>query len=52
VCIDLRRRSNEAKIKPHLFGMSRQLLDVLRMMKIDRQYTIVHGKDELGAILG
>ena len=32
--------------------MSRQLLDVLRMMKIDRQYTIVHGKDELGAILG
>ena len=52
LCIDLRRRSNEAKIKPHLFGMSRQLLDVLRMMKIDRQYTIVHGKDELGAILG
>ncbi|MEN9860673.1 MAG: hypothetical protein RLZZ515_1155 [Cyanobacteriota bacterium] len=31
---------------------SRQLLDVLRMMKIDRQYTVVYAKDELGSILG
>lgn len=52
MCIDLRRRAETAKLKPHLFGMSRQLLDVLRMMKIDRQYTVMHGKEELGALLG
>jgi anti-anti-sigma regulatory factor len=52
MCIDLRRQAEGAKLKPYLFGTSRQLLDVLRMMKIDRQYTVVHGKDELGSILG
>lgn len=51
-CVDIRRQSEGARLKPYLFGTNRQLLDILRMMKIDRQYTIVHGKDELGAILG
>jgi anti-anti-sigma regulatory factor len=52
VCIDVKRQADAAKLKPYLFGTSRALLDLLRMMKIDRQYTIVHGKDELGSILG
>jgi hypothetical protein len=52
MCIDLRRQAEAARLKPYLFGMSRQLLDVLRMMKIDRQYTVVYAKDELGSILG
>ena len=52
MCIDLRRQAEAARLKPYLFGMSRQLLDVLRMMKIDRQYTVVYAKDELGALLG
>jgi anti-anti-sigma regulatory factor len=51
-CVDIRRQAEGARLKPYLFGTNRQLLDILRMMKIDRQYTIVHGKDELGAILG
>lgn len=52
MCIDLKRQADAAKLKPYLFGANRQLLDILRMMKIDRQYTVVHGRDELGAILG
>lgn len=52
MCIDLRRQAEAARLKPYLFGMSRQLLDVFRMMKIDRQYTVVYAKDELGALLG
>ena len=52
MCIDLRRQADGAKLKAFMFGTNRQLLDILRMMKIDRQYTIVHAKDELGAILG
>ncbi|MFM1805576.1 MAG: hypothetical protein RL136_2455 [Planctomycetota bacterium] len=52
MCLDLRRQGEQAKLKPHLFGMSRQLLDILRMMKIERHYTVVYAKDQLGAILG
>ncbi|MDI9403049.1 MAG: STAS domain-containing protein [Limnohabitans sp.] len=52
MCVDLRRRADAAKFKPYLTGSSRSLLDLFRMMKIDRLYTVVHGRDELGAILG
>ena len=52
MCVDIRRQAEGSKLKPYLFGTNRQLLDILRMMKIDRQFTVVHGKDELGAILG
>lgn len=52
MCIDLRRQAQSARLKPYLFGANRQLLDILRMMKIDRDYTVVHGADELGGILG
>lgn len=52
MCIDIRRQAEASRLKPYLFGTNRQLLDILRMMKIDRHFTIVHGKDELGAILG
>lgn len=52
MCVDIRRQAEASKLKPYLFGTNRQLLDILRMMKIDRQFTVIHGKDELGAILG
>ncbi len=51
MCVDLRKRADAAKFKPYLSGTSRSLLDLFRMMKIDRLYTVVHGRDELGAIL-
>ncbi len=52
MCVDLRKRSESAKFRAYLSGTSRSLLDLFRMMKIDRLYTVVHGRDELGAILG
>ncbi|MFM7134427.1 MAG: STAS domain-containing protein [Planctomycetota bacterium] len=52
MCVDLRNRANAAKLKPHLTGTSRALLDLFRMMKIDRLYTVVYSREELGGILG
>ena len=52
MCIDLRKRSEGAKCRAYLTGTSRSLLDLFRMMKIDRLYTVVHSRDELGGILG
>jgi anti-anti-sigma regulatory factor len=52
MCVDLRKRADAGKFRPYLTGTSRSLLDLFRMMKIDRLYTVVHGRDELGSILG
>ncbi|MFM7051402.1 MAG: STAS domain-containing protein [Planctomycetota bacterium] len=52
MCVDLRNRANTAKMKPYLTGASRSLLDLFRMMKIDRLYTVVYRREELGSILG
>ena len=52
MCVDLRKRSEGAKFRPYLSGTSRSLLDLFRMMKIDRLYTVLHSREELGAILG
>ena len=52
MCVDLRNRANAAKMKPHLSGTSRALLDLFRMMKIDRLYTVVYSREDLGGILG
>jgi anti-anti-sigma regulatory factor len=52
MCVDLRNRANAAKLKPHLSGTSRALLDLFRMMKIDRLYTVVYSREDLGGILG
>jgi anti-anti-sigma regulatory factor len=52
MCVDLRNRAEAAKMKPYMTGTSRSLLDLFRMMRIDRLYTVIHGRDELGNILG
>jgi len=52
MCVDLRNRANAAKFRPYLTGASRSLLDLFRMMKIDRLYTVVFRREELGQILG
>jgi anti-anti-sigma regulatory factor len=52
MCIDVRNRVASAKLKPYLFGTNRSVLDLLRLMKVDKLYTVVHGQDDLGKILG
>ena len=52
MCIDVRNRVASAKMKPHLFGTNRTVLDLLRLMKVDKLYTVVHGNDSLSKLLG
>jgi len=52
MCIDVRNRVASAKLKPHLFGTNRTVLDLLRLMKVDKLYTIVHGNDTIAKLLG
>lgn len=52
MCIDVRNRVASAKLKPHLFGTNRTVLDLLRLMKVDKLYTIVHGNDAISKLLG
>jgi hypothetical protein len=39
-------------LKPHLFGTNRAVLDLLRLMKVDKLYSVVHGGDDLVKLLG
>ena len=41
MCVDLRNRAGAAKMKAALFGASGTLLDMLKLMKIDRHYQLV-----------
>jgi anti-anti-sigma regulatory factor len=52
MCIDVRNRVASAKLKPHLCGANRVVLDLLRLMKVDKLYTVVHGSDDLIRLLG
>jgi anti-anti-sigma regulatory factor len=52
MCIDVRNRVASAKLKPHLFGTNRAVLDLLRLMKVDKLYSVVHGGDDLVKLLG
>jgi anti-anti-sigma regulatory factor len=52
MCIDVRNRVASAKLKPHLFVTNRTVLDLLRLMKVDKLYTIVHGNDTIAKLLG
>jgi anti-anti-sigma regulatory factor len=52
MCIDVRNRVASAKLKPHLFGTNRAVLDLLRLMKVDKLYSVVHGGDDLAKLLG
>lgn len=51
MCIDTRHRAIERGMRPLLSGVQPSLLDLLRMMKMDRLFTLVHGDTELARIL-
>ncbi len=51
MCVDTRHRAIERGMRPVLFGLNAQLLELLRMMKIDRLFTLVHGAAELEVML-
>jgi anti-anti-sigma regulatory factor len=41
MCVDLRNRAASSKMKAALFGATGTLLDMLKLMKIDRHYQLV-----------
>jgi anti-anti-sigma regulatory factor len=51
MCVDLRNRSGHAKMKAAIVGANRTLLDLLKLMKIDRQYQIVPDAAALDRLL-
>jgi|688.fasta_scaffold1402141_1 anti-anti-sigma factor len=52
MCVDIRNRAAGAKMKGYLVGTSRTVLDLLRMMKVEKLYTVLHGSDDMSRILG
>jgi len=51
MCIDTRHRAIERGMRPIINGLQSSMLELLRMMKIDRLFTLVHGDAELRRIL-
>jgi len=51
MCVDTRHRALERGMRPVMYGLSPQLLELMRMMKVDRLFTFVHGPAELARIL-
>lgn len=51
MCLDLRHRAIEQGRQCVLYGLNRHLLDLFRMMKVDRMYKIVHGGAALRKLL-
>lgn len=47
LCTDFAKRAKEKKLSPILFGLRGDLLDQLRMFKIERLYTVIRSKQDL-----
>src|SRR5262245_37691755 len=47
MCIDFRNRTNKAGGKAALFGLNQQLLDLFKMVRFDKLFTIVRDAQEL-----
>jgi anti-anti-sigma regulatory factor len=52
MCVDLRNRASHAGLKPALFGANTSLQQLLRLMKIDRQFQMVADAAALDRLLG
>jgi anti-anti-sigma factor len=50
MCIDFRNRTNKAKGKAALVGLNQQLLELFKMVKFDKLFTIVKDRDELAKV--
>lgn len=48
-CIEVRNAARLINAKTVLFGLHRELLDLIRMMKVERLYTIVHSAGDLAS---
>ncbi len=51
LCVDLRNRAVDAGLRPVLAGMNIQLTDLIRMMRVDRLFTITSSSHDLERLL-
>ena len=51
LCVDLRNRAVDAGLRPVLAGMNIQLTDLVRMMRVDRLFTITSSSNDLERLL-
>jgi anti-anti-sigma factor len=51
MCIDFRNRTAKAGGKTVLTGLNQQLLDLLKMVKVEKLYTIVRSENDLKTLL-
>ena len=51
MCIDFRNRTSKASGKAALFGLNQQLLELFKMVKFDKLFTIAKDRDELAKII-
>jgi anti-anti-sigma regulatory factor len=47
LCTDFAKRARERKLTPVLYGLRGDLLDQLRMFKIDRLFTVIRSRHDL-----
>lgn len=51
MCIDVRKSAKDKGMKTVLFGLNAHLRGLLRMMRVERLYKIVHSKDDLNKMI-
>lgn len=51
MCVDLKNRADHARMRPVLFGASATILELLRLMRVDRLYTVVPDAPSLERLL-
>ncbi|GDY05426.1 hypothetical protein LBMAG51_02130 [Phycisphaerae bacterium] len=51
LCVDLRNRAVDAGLRPVIAGMNIQLTDLIRMMRVDRLFTITSSSHDLERLL-
>lgn len=51
MCVDLKNQADRAKMRPLLFGASATLLELLKLMRVDRLYTVVADQPALDRLL-
>jgi len=47
MCVDLKNQADRAKMRPLLFGANATLLELLKLMRVDRLYTVVADQSAL-----
>lgn len=52
LCVDLRNRAATAGLAPVLSGANGEVMDVLRMMKVERLFTTVRSDRDLKQLIG